>query len=223
MQSKHAILVISFSVILTGVAFSQCTQPETTNGSSDTYSNENFVVDTTMQDSSGTQGRDTTMMPQDTSSQDTTSQDTTSQDGDTTSDTDTSSNGTDPNDTAMNNSQNGDGSVNKTPPFDPGTIDSFPGKILSIDTGNSMDGKSELLLSMKTKDEDSVKVFLAPASYLKNLNLTLKNGDSLTVVGSKVTDSEKKTAIVASQVIKSGATYLLRDDKGVPFWPKDEE
>ena len=214
MQSKHAILVISFSVILTGVAFSQCTQPETMNGSSDTYSNENFVVDTTMQDSSGTQGRDTTMMPQDTSSQD----------GDTTRGADTSNNeGTNPDDTAMNKSQDGDGSVSKTPKFDPGTIDSFPGKILSIDTVDSMEGKSELLLSLKTKDEDSVKVFLAPASYLKNLNLTLKNGDSLTVVGSKVTDSQKKTAIVASQVIKSGATYLLRDDKGVPFWPKDEE
>jgi hypothetical protein len=53
--------------------------------------------------------------------------------------------------------------------------------------------------------------------------MTLKKGDAVTVVGSKTTDSQKKPVIVASQIHKNGATYLLRDEKGVPFWPKNEE
>jgi hypothetical protein len=222
MQSKQLILAMAFSVILTGMAFSQCTQSGTTSDNSDIYSNEEYVVDTTMQDGdTATQGSDTTNMPKDTGSQDgnadtsNTAPDTSNMDG---------SNGSD---TGMQKSQDGDGdgtgSVTKIPSFDPSKIDSFPGRVLSIDTINSSEGNAELTVSLKTKEEDSVKVFLAPESYLKNLNLTLKNGDSITVVGSKASDSQNKTAIVASQVMKNGATYLLRDEKGVPFWPKNEE
>lgn len=218
MQSKLLILAFTFSVILTGVAFSQCTQSGTTNDNSDVYGNEEFIVDTTMQDGdTATQKSDTTNMPQDTGSQDgnadttNTAPDTSNKDG---------ANG---NDTGMEKSQDGDGFVTKTPSFDPSKIDSFPGQVLSIDTMKSAEENAVLVLSLKTKGEDSVKVFLAPESYLKNLNLTLNDGDSVTVIGSKTTDSEKKPVIVASQVIKNGATYLLRDENGVPFWPKNEE
>ena len=220
MQSKLPLLAIAFSVILTGVAFSQCTQPGTTSDNSDVYGNEEYVVDTTMQDGdTATQGSDTTNMPQDTGSQDgntdttNTAPDTSNNDG---------SNGSD---TGMQKPQNDDGagSGTQTPSFDPSKIDSFPGQVLSIDTINSEEGNAELTVSLKTEGEESLKVFLAPESYLKNLNLTLKDGDSVTVIGSKTTDSQKETAVVASQIIKNGATYLLRDEKGVPFWPKNEE
>lgn len=220
MQLRLMILAITFSVTLTGVAFSQCTQPGTMNDNSDVYGNDEYVVDTTMQDGdTATQGSDTTNMPQDTGSQDGNT-DT----ANTTPDT-SNKDGTDGRDTGMENPQDGDGAgmVTKTPAFDPSKIDSFPGKVLSIDTINTTEGKAELTLSIKTEDEDSLKVYLAPESYLKNLNLTLKNGDPVTVIGSKTTDSQKKPAVVASQVLKNGATYLLRDEKGVPFWPKNEE
>jgi hypothetical protein len=214
------LLAITFSVTLTGLAFSQCTQPGTMNDNSDVYGNDEYVVDTTMQDGdTATQGSDTTNMPQDTGSQD--------GNADTANTTPDTSNkdGNDGSDTGMTNPQDGDGAGvgTKAPAFDPSKIDSFPGKVLSIDTMNTTEGKTELTLSLKTEDEDSLKVYLAPESYLKNLNMTLKKGDAVTVVGSKTTDSQKKPVIVASQIHKNGATYLLRDEKGVPFWPKNEE
>jgi hypothetical protein len=220
MQLKLLIVAMAFSVILTGIAFSQCTQPGTTSDNSDIYTNEEFVADTTMQDGdTATQGNDTTDMPQDTGSQD--------GNADTSDITpDTSNNdGSNGSDTGMQEPQDGDGagSGTKTPSFDPSKIDSFPGQVLSIDTINSEEGNAELTVSLKTEGEESLKVFLAPESYLKNLNLTLKDGDSVTVIGSKTTDSQNETAVVASQIVKNGATYLLRDEKGVPFWPKNEE
>jgi hypothetical protein len=217
MQSKLVGIAISLSAILAGMAFSQCTQPGTTSDNSDIYSNEEFVIDTTMQGDTGTQGSDTTNMPQDTSSQDG-NRDTTNTAPDT-----LSRDGTNGSDTGMQGSQNGDGTGTTVPSFDPSKIESFPGQVVSVDTMNSEGGNSELILSMKTEGEDLIKVFLAPESYLKNLNLTFKNGDSVKVIGSKTTDSQKKPVIVASQINKNGATYLLRDEKGVPFWPKNEE
>jgi hypothetical protein len=69
-------------------------------------------------------------------------------------------------------------------------------------------------------DGDTAKIFLAPESFIKDLNFSVNKGDSVKVVGSQSKPAQNQTTIVASKVIKDGTTYLFRDQKGSPFWPE---
>ncbi|MGZ4829765.1 MAG: hypothetical protein ACXV5J_13415 [Candidatus Angelobacter sp.] len=68
------------------------------------------------------------------------------------------------------------------------------------------------------KNETStVEVHLAPASFMKQYEISIHKGDNVTVVGSKIS-FEGKTALIAKSVAVDRETYNFRDPTGKPLW-----
>lgn len=224
MQLKFMTFIVTLFVIMAGMAYSQCTSQGSTsdedlNGQSEFIADTSDGSDTTPGNGNETDtaqnGNETdTTMDNDTIESDTT------QNG-AESDTTMDQQDGEESDTSMREDGT-DGSGMMVPPFNPQAIDSFPGSILSLDTISS-DGEKLMQLTMLTDDGDTAKVFMGPESFVSDLNFSANEGDSLTVIGSKSTDSDNQTLIVVQKVIKDGATYLFRDEKGNPFWPEQNQ
>jgi hypothetical protein len=101
--------------------------------------------------------------------------------------------------------------------YDPKTIDTVSGEILGLDTFPGRQGMAGVHANLKTDKGETVAVHLGPAWYLDKQSVTLKQGDKVTVRGSRVT-FDGKPAIIAAEVTKQGQTLRLRDDNGVPVW-----
>ncbi len=82
-------------------------------------------------------------------------------------------------------------------------------------------GKGGLHGIVKT-DQGSVIVHLAPNWYFDQKKMTLKEGGSLTVVGSQVKKGGNEY-IVVKTITLGGATLALRNDQGAPLWSKPEK
>ena len=63
----------------------------------------------------------------------------------------------------------------------------------------------------------SIEVHLAPASFMKQYEITIRKGDNVTVVGSRIT-YEGKSALIAKSVAIGNETYIFRDPSGKPLW-----
>ena len=63
----------------------------------------------------------------------------------------------------------------------------------------------------------SVEVHLAPTSFMKQYEINIRKGDSVTVVGSKIM-FEGKGALLAKSVAIGNETYNFRDQSGKPLW-----
>jgi DNA/RNA endonuclease YhcR with UshA esterase domain len=64
---------------------------------------------------------------------------------------------------------------------------------------------------------ETIEVHLAPARFLKEYGITIKEGDSVTVIGMKFTFNGKP-AMMAKTVVTGRSTFTFRDDKGRPEW-----
>lgn len=75
-------------------------------------------------------------------------------------------------------------------------------------------------LVLKT-DKGNVEVGLGPAQFLEDQKLELKKGQTVEVVGAKTTmGMGHGEMFVARQITTAGKTVTLRDEKGVPAWPR---
>jgi hypothetical protein len=72
------------------------------------------------------------------------------------------------------------------------------------------------VLLVKTTDNSTITLQLAPKDYLKEIDCWIKVGDVVEVTGAKVTDSAD--VIIAREVVFGNNTMVLRDNKGVPIW-----
>ena len=63
----------------------------------------------------------------------------------------------------------------------------------------------------------TTEVHLAPSSFMKQYEINIHKGDSVTVVGSRIT-FEGKTALIAKSVVIGRETYNFRDQSGKPLW-----
>lgn len=63
----------------------------------------------------------------------------------------------------------------------------------------------------------SIEVHLAPASFMKQYEISIRKGDNVTVVGSKIM-FEGKSALIAKSVAIGNDTYNFRDQSGRPLW-----
>ena len=66
-------------------------------------------------------------------------------------------------------------------------------------------------------DSASVEVHLAPTSFMKRYEIMIRQGDRVSVVGSKIL-FEGKPALIARSVMVGRDTYNFRDAKGTPLW-----
>jgi hypothetical protein len=78
------------------------------------------------------------------------------------------------------------------------------------------DGPSGVYAIMKD-GLNEIEVFLAPSEVLEKKGVHLQTGDSIRVVGSRVTWNGAEV-IVAREVTQKGKTTILRDKDGTPRW-----
>ena len=62
-----------------------------------------------------------------------------------------------------------------------------------------------------------IEVHVGPASFVKSKNVTFEKGDTLTVVGSKVTMAGEEV-LIAREIKKGDQVITLRDTNGFPLW-----
>jgi DNA/RNA endonuclease YhcR with UshA esterase domain len=72
-------------------------------------------------------------------------------------------------------------------------------------------------LVLKTATGGTYEAHLAPAAFLKEFDMIFKQGDSVTVTGTKVT-FDGKPAVLARLIKVKNETFMFRDEKGRPLW-----
>lgn len=71
-------------------------------------------------------------------------------------------------------------------------------------------------ITVKTTD-GVIEVHLAPAKFLKEYEISFKQGDDVTVTGAKTT-IDGKPALLAKTVTVGHDTFAFRDEHGKPLW-----
>ena len=71
-------------------------------------------------------------------------------------------------------------------------------------------------LLLKTETE-TIEVHVGPSNFVSSEGFTFAKGDSVQVLGSKVTIGGKQ-ALIAREVTKDSKTLTLRDKTGRPLW-----
>ena len=92
-------------------------------------------------------------------------------------------------------------------------VDATVMDLREVPRNNPMSG---LHLTVKIESE-TVDVYLGPADYLKDFEITFAKGDKLEIIGSKVKFGGVHI-VLARQVRRDETTLYLRDAKGKPHW-----
>lgn len=102
--------------------------------------------------------------------------------------------------------------------YDPKTVETLKGEIVSVDTISSgrTDIPGRIILNLKTTKE-TVSVYLGPVWYVEQQGVKLVAGDQAEVKGSRIT-MDGKPMIIANYVKKGERMLNLRDDTGMPAW-----
>lgn len=101
--------------------------------------------------------------------------------------------------------------------YDPSTEATITGTIEEIQTLDTM-CHSGTHLTVKT-DKGNTEVALGPTKFLADQKFELKKGDQVQIVGAKA-NTRRGEMFMARQVTSGGKTVTLRDDKGMPSWPR---
>jgi hypothetical protein len=111
--------------------------------------------------------------------------------------------------------------VDKTEPeprFDPATVIDIMGAVVSVREVPRGSPLSGIHLLVSTENEE-IDAYLGPADFLKEFEITFSRGDSVQIVGSKVTFEGGRTILVRE--VRKGEVFLyLRDHAGHPNWPQ---
>jgi len=73
-------------------------------------------------------------------------------------------------------------------------------------------------LTVKT-EKGILEVDLGPDKFLSDQKLDLKKGDQVEVLGAKA-NTRRGEIFMARQITSGGKTITLRDEKGMPNWPR---
>jgi hypothetical protein len=110
-----------------------------------------------------------------------------------------------------------EGSYCKTRMYDPKTVTTVSGEVVSIDKITPMRGMSYgVHLTVKT-DNETVSIHLGPAWFIENQDIRIEPKDQIEVKGSRIT-LEGKPVIIAAEVTKGDEVLKLRDENGFPAW-----
>ena len=108
-----------------------------------------------------------------------------------------------------------------SPMYDVNTETTIKGTVESVGivTGAGSRGRRALggtHLTVKTEKE-MLEVHVGPTAYLAEKAITLAKGDTLEILGSRVT-IDKEPVAIAEQIKKGDNTWTLRDSAGRPMW-----
>jgi hypothetical protein len=101
--------------------------------------------------------------------------------------------------------------------YNPQTVETLSGEVVSIDKFTPMRGMHSGLHAMVKTDKETISVHLGPGWYLENQDVTIEPKDKIEVKGSRIT-FEGKPALIAAEVKKGDQVLTLRDASGVPAW-----
>jgi hypothetical protein len=90
--------------------------------------------------------------------------------------------------------------------------------VREVPRGNPLSG-SHLMVRLDSAKETSetIDVYLGPANYLKDFEVTFAKGNRVQVIGSKVKYGGAPV-VLARQVRRESTTLYLRDENGTPYW-----
>jgi len=87
-----------------------------------------------------------------------------------------------------------------------------------VPRGNPLNGiHLTVRLESAKENSETIDVYLGPAAYLKDFDVTFEKGDRVQVTGSKVKYAGAPL-VLARQVRRDSTTIYLRDEHGVPYW-----
>lgn len=99
--------------------------------------------------------------------------------------------------------------------YDASTETKLTGSIEQINTVDAMCHTGTHVV-LKT-NKGNVEIALGPSQFLADQKLELKKGETADVVGAKATTG---AMFIARQITSGGKTVTLRDEKGIPAWPR---
>jgi DNA/RNA endonuclease YhcR with UshA esterase domain len=104
------------------------------------------------------------------------------------------------------------------PKYDPATEATFEGTVQEVrDRECPMSGGMGSHLILKLSDGKTIEVHLATTKFVKTYDLVFKQGDKVSVLGTKV-QFEGKETIFARQITRGTETTVFRDKAGKPIW-----
>jgi len=106
--------------------------------------------------------------------------------------------------------------------FDPKTLQTIRGQVLSVETFTPLRQMGYGLLVMVQAKDEVIAVHVGPGWYVEEQNFQLEKGDQVVVSGSRMTFNEQP-AIIATQVSKGDEVLRLRRDNGTPVWSEEED
>ena len=112
------------------------------------------------------------------------------------------------------------GTGGASPMYDVKTETTIRGTVESVDTvttgggGRCCPGGTHLMV--KT-DKETLAVHVGPTAYLAEKGITPAKGDTLEILGSRVT-MDGASVVIARQIKKGDNTWTLRDASGRPLW-----
>lgn len=108
-----------------------------------------------------------------------------------------------------------------SPMYDVKTETTITGTVESIETipgpgGRGRRGLGGTHLIVKTKI-DTLEVHVGPTAYLTEQKITLAKGDTVEILGSRVTIDDEPV-LLARQITQGANKWTLRDASGRPLW-----
>jgi len=103
--------------------------------------------------------------------------------------------------------------------YDAKTVETIGGKVLSIENTTHAKRRGYWVQLMLQTDKGTIPVQLGPAWYIDKQTPRIEANDTITVTGSHVT-LDGRSAIVAADITKGNELLKLRDDNGMPVWPR---
>jgi len=102
--------------------------------------------------------------------------------------------------------------------YDPKTVETLSGEVVSVDETPSMRGMSSYGVHLLLKTEkEAISVHLGPGWFIENQDIPIAPDDKIEVKGSRIT-FEGEPALIAAEVVKGNEVLKLRDDNGFPVW-----
>ena len=109
-----------------------------------------------------------------------------------------------------------------SPRYDLATEATVTGTVASVEQiagpggGRGRRGLGGTHITLKTK-ADTLEVHLGPTAFLDEKKVTIAKGDTLVIVGSRVT-VDAEPVFIAKEVKKGDSVWTLRDAAGLPLW-----
>jgi hypothetical protein len=103
--------------------------------------------------------------------------------------------------------------------YDPKTVETIGGKVLSIENTAPARKRGYWVQLMLQTEKETIAVQLGPGWYIDKQTPRIEANDTITVTGSRLT-MDGRSAIIAADITKGNELLKLRDDNGIPVWPR---